>query len=143
MEFSIERYVATKGRDENIIDSVVFPCNTEDLQERFKVDDVAELQFIDNRDERMSVKQFNYIMRDAEARAAKIEDEINAVVKFLLQKLERNPEYKGISDNLALSYEDNVVWDYCMKKDYKHPDEKVKVWSYKNSLTVFYGEKKD
>ena len=142
MDFLVERYISTKGRDENIVGSVVFPCNIEDLQERFQVDDAAELFFIDSRSEKMSVKQFNYIMRDADARAEKIQEQINATVRFLQLKMERNPEYKGASDTLALSYEDNTVWTYCMKDDYKHPDEKVKVWFHKGSLTVFYGEKK-
>lgn len=143
MEFYVKRVVGTKGRDENIIQEVVFPCNIEDLYERFGVNDAADLILMDDRYEKCSVKQFNYIMRDADARAAKIEDEINAVVRFLQKRMEKNPQYKGVSDVLALSLEDATIWNSCMKNDYRHPDEKVCVWAQRGNLTVFYGEKKN
>ncbi|MBQ9887263.1 MAG: hypothetical protein IJM37_10480 [Lachnospiraceae bacterium] len=142
MKFNIERVVETKGLDENHISRVVFPCNLEELVAEMQVNTADDLVFVDKDADRYSVKQFNYIMRDADARAQKIIEEINATVRFLQQRMEKNPNYKGTSDNLALSQDDLVVWNYCMKDDYKHPDEKVAVWAYRGSLTVFYGEKK-
>ena len=48
MKTAIERPVVTCGKDENIMSMVVFPCNEEDLKERFQVSDlVKELKFVD------------------------------------------------------------------------------------------------
>lgn len=143
MENLVERCLGTRGKDENTTGMVTFPCNEEELLEQFGVEDTKDLYFVDRPESKMSVSQFNYIMREAEARAAKIESQIDASVKFLQLRMEENPEWKGTSDVVPLSFEDQIVWNWCMKKDYQHPEEKVKVWCYSGELNVFYGEKKD
>lgn len=143
MENLVERCLGTRGKDENITGMVVFPCNIEEILEQFCVESTEELYFVDRPESKMSIQQFNYIMNEAEARAVKIESQIDATVKFLQLRMEENPEWKGTSDVIPLSFEDQIVWNWCMKKDYQHPEEKVKVWCYSGELNVFYGEKKD
>ena len=142
MKTMIERALTTRGKDENIMEMVVFPYNEDELKARFQVEDLKDLGFVDRPESKMSVPSFNYVIREADARAAKIEDSINGVVRFLMDKLAENPEWRGTSEEIPMNFQDGTVWNWCMKEDYKHPDEKVKVWYHKTSLTVFYGEKK-
>ena len=80
-------------------------------------------------------------MCEAEDRVEKLESQVDTVVKFLkkriIVKTVDGRDKKGVSDVIPLSFEDSVVWKYCMA-DYKHKDENVKVWRYKNDLTVLY-----
>lgn len=121
---------------------VTFPYNEEEVLERFGVESTKDLYFVDRPESKLSIAKFNYVIREAEARGQKIESTINAAVNFLKQKMKENKEWKGTSENIPLSYDDCIVWKYCMKEDYKHPDEKVKVWLHAHELNVFYGEKK-
>lgn len=143
MKDKVERCIGTINKDENLYGMVVFPYNEEEILEQFGVEDSRDLYFVDKPESKISVAQFNYVIGEAEARAAKIEEQINASVRFLQRRLEENPEWKGTSDTVPLSYEDSIVWSWCMKEDYQHPDEKVKVWYYGGELNVFYGEKND
>lgn len=142
MKTMIERAVSTRGKDENIMDMVVFPYNEDEMRERFKVDDLKELYFVDRPDGKMSIPNFNHVITDADTRANKIENSINAAIVFLMEKMKEHPEWLGQSESIPLNYQDAIVWNYCMKDDYMPPDEKAKVWYYKGELTVFYGEKK-
>ena len=57
MKTAIERPVITCGKDENIMSMVVFPCNEEDLKERFQVSDlVKELKFVDVPESKVSIR---------------------------------------------------------------------------------------
>lgn len=143
MKDMIERCLGTREKDENIVSMVVFPYNEEEVLEQFGVEDPKELYFVDKPESKMSVAKFNYIIKEAEARAAKITEQINSCVRFLQLKMEENPEWKGTSDTVPLNFEDTIVWSWCMKEDYRHPDEKVKVWYFKGELNVFYGEKNE
>ena len=67
MKDMIERALSTRDKDENIMGMVTFPCNKVGLQ-RFQVDDLKELYFVDRPDSRMSVARFNHIIREADAR---------------------------------------------------------------------------
>lgn len=141
MKEMVERCLVTVGKDENQTGMVVFPYNEEDVLERFGVETTKELKFVDHPESKVSVAQFNYIIGESEARSAKIEEQINASVRFLINRLKENPEWKGTQDTVPLGYEDAIIWNWCMKEDYHHPDEKVKVWYYGRELKVFYGEK--
>lgn len=143
MKDMIERCLGTRNKDENIVNMVVFPYNEEEVLEQFGVENSKDLCFVDKPESKMSVAQFNYIMKEAEARAAKIEEQINASVRFLQLRMEENQEWKGTSDTVPLSFEDGIVWSWCMKEDYHHPEEKVKVWYHGGELKVFYGEKSE
>lgn len=137
----VERGLTTVGKEENICSMVVFPYNEDDVKEQFQVEDVDELRFMDNPDSRLSVGRFNDIMREAEDRMEKLSGEIDHTVTFLKKKMAANQDkkWKGISDTIPLNFEDSLVWHWCMKRDYKHRDEMVKVWKYGNDLTVLYG----
>ena len=141
MKEMVERCLVTVGKDENQTGMVVFPYNEEDVLERFGVETTKELKFVDHPESKVSVAQFNYIIGESEARSAKIEEQINASVRFLINRLKENPEWKGTQDTVPLGYEDAIIWNWCMKEDYHHPDEKVKLWYYGRELKVFYGEK--
>lgn len=137
----VERGLVTRGREENISALVVFPYNAEDLMETFQVEDVNELAFLDNPGSKLSVERFNYIIREADDRIEKLDGQITAVVKFLKAKMKKNKEkeWKKISEDIPLSFEDSIVWYWCMKDHYQHKDELVKVWKHGNELTVLYG----
>lgn len=138
----VERLITTIGREENIMETVVFPYNEDDMKERFQVEDLHELHFADNPGSKMSVVAFNAIISQSDDRIQKIKDQIEAMVKFLKKQMSKHPGWKGISETLVLSIEDSIIWRYFMKDQYKHKDEKVKVWKYSNDLTVYYGEQK-
>ena len=138
----VERLVTTIGREENIMETVVFPYNEDDMKERFQVQDLHELYFADNPGGKMSVVAFNAIISQSDDRIEKIKDQIEATVKFLKKQMSKHPGWKGTSETFALSFEDSIIWRYFMKDQYKHEDEKVKVWKYSNDLTVYYGEQK-
>ncbi len=144
MKTAIERPVATCGKDENIMSMVVFPCNEEDLKERFQVSDlVKELKFVDVPESKVSIPRFNGLMLDSPSRGAKLEEQINAAVRYLEERLLENPQWRGKSEEIPLNFADSMVWNWFMKDDYRHPNEKVKVWYYRGALTVFYGEQKE
>lgn len=67
MKDMIERALSTRDKDENIMGMVTFPCNEEEVLQRFQVDDLKELYFVDRPDSRMSVARFNHIIREADA----------------------------------------------------------------------------
>lgn len=141
MKDMVERCLETVGKEENIMGRVIFPYNEEEVLETFGIEDTKDLRFVDKRESKMSVAQFNHIIGEAEARGAKIEEQINASVRFLQRRMVENPEWKGTADEIPLNFEDGIVWNWCMKEDYRHPDEKVKVWNFKGVLNVFYGER--
>ena len=144
MKTTIERPVTTCGKDENIMSMVVFPCNEEDLKERFQVSDLArELKFVDVPESKVSIPRFNGLVLDSPSRGAKLEEQINAAVRYLEERLLENPQWRGKSEEIPLNFADSMVWNWCMKDDYRHPNEKVKVWYYRGALTVFYGEQKE
>lgn len=144
MKTAIERPVATCGKDENIMSMVVFPCNEEDLKERFQVSDLAkELKFVDVPESKVSIPRFNGLVLDSPSRGAKLEEQINAAVRYLEERLLENPQWRGKSEEIPLNFADSMVWNWCMKDDYRHPNEKVKVWYYRGALTVFFGEQKE
>ena len=91
MKDMIERALSTRDKDENIMGMVTFPCNEEEVLQRFQVDDLKELYFVDRSDSRMSVARFNHIIREADARAEKINSMIGTAVCFLMDKLDQNP----------------------------------------------------
>ncbi|GAB5616259.1 hypothetical protein JCM31739_10840 [Faecalimonas canis] len=137
----VERSLTTKGKEENITGVVTFPYNEDDVKERFDVKDMKELYFTDKPEGKLSVKQFNYIMCEAEDRVEKLKSQVDSVVDFLKKRITvkkvDGKDKKGVSDVIPLSFEDSVVWKYCMS-DYKHKDENVKVWRYRNDLTILY-----
>ncbi len=137
----VERSLTTKGKEENITGVVTFPYNEDDVKERFDVKDMKELYFTDKPEGKLSVKQFNYIMCEAEDRVEKLKSQVDSVVDFLKKRITvkkvDGKDKKGVSDVIPLSFEDSVVWKYCMP-DYKHKDENVKVWRYRNDLTILY-----
>ena len=45
MKDMIERALSTRDKDENIMGMVTFPCNKEEVLQRFQVDDLKELYF--------------------------------------------------------------------------------------------------
>lgn len=139
----VERLVTTIGKEDNIMESVVFPYNEDDMKERFKVEDLHELYFADNPGGRMSVIAFNAIISQSDDRVQKITDQIEATVKFLKKQMLKHSTWRGISEIFVLSFEDSIIWRYFMKDQYKHKDKKVKVWVYNNNLTVYYGEQKE
>ena len=47
MKDMIERALSTRDKDENIMGMVTFPCNEEEVLQRFQVDDLKELYFAD------------------------------------------------------------------------------------------------
>lgn len=144
MKTTIERPVTTCGKDENIMSMVVFPCNEEDLKERFQMSDLArELKFVDVPESKVSIPRFNGLVLDSPSRGAKLEEQINAAVRYLEERLLENPQWRGKSEEIPLNFADSMVWNWCMKDDYRHPNEKVKVWYYRGALTVFYGEQKE
>ena len=144
MKTAIERPVTTCGKDENIMSMVVFPCNEEDLKERFQVSDLAkELKFVDVPESQVSIPRFNGLVLDSPSRGAKLEEQINAAVRYLEERLLENPQWRGKSEEIPLNFADSMVWNWCMKDDYRHPNEKVKVWYYRGALTVFFGEQKE
>lgn len=137
----VERSLTTKGKEENITGVATFPYNEDDVKERFDVKDMKELYFTDKPEGKLSVKQFNYIMCEAEDRVEKLKSQVDSVVDFLKKRITvkkvDGKDKKGVSDVIPLSFEDSVVWKYCMP-DYKHKDENVKVWRYRNDLTILY-----
>ena len=144
MKTAIERPVTTCGKDENIMSMVVFPCNEEDLKERFQVSDLAkELKFVDVPESQVSIPRFNGLVLDSPSRGAKLEEQINAAVRYLEERLLENPQWRGKSEEIPLNFADSMVWNWCMKDEYRHPNEKVKVWYYRGALTVFFGEQKE
>lgn len=102
---------------------------------------MKELYFTDKPEGKLSVKQFNYIMCEAEDRVEKLKSQVDSVVDFLKKRITvkkvDGKDKKGVSDVIPLSFEDSVVWKYCMS-NYKHKDENVKVWRYRNDLTILY-----
>lgn len=103
MKEMVERCLVTVGKDENQTGMVVFPYNEEDVLERFGVETTKELKFVDHPESKVSVAQFNYIIGESEARSAKIEEQINASVRFLINRLKENPEWKGTQDTVPLA----------------------------------------
>ena len=119
MKTAIERPVITCGKDENIMSMVVFPCNEEDLKERFQVSDlVKELKFVDVPESKVSIPRFNGLVLDSPSRGAKLEEQINAAVRYLEERLLENPQWRGKSEEIPLNFADSMVWNWCMKDDY-------------------------
>lgn len=138
----IVRTLRTVGREEDIYRDVVFPLNEEDILKYFEVKELNELRFADHVDGKVSVSNFNRIIREAPDRAAKIADQIEVTVKYLKKRMAANQDknYKGLVEQLPLTFEDGMVWSWCMKEHYKHKDEKVHVRRSKYDLSVYYGD---
>ena len=94
MVMSVKRLVTTKGRDENIVEMVTFPCNEDEIATWFHVNELDELQFAGGSASDLTVPEFNQVMQEADGRIQKIESNINAAVRFLEAKLRDNPEQK-------------------------------------------------
>lgn len=138
----VVRTLQTVGREENIYREVVFPLNEDDILKYFEVEDINELRFADHVDGKVSVANFNRIIRESADRSSKIEDQIEVVVKYLKKRMEanKNKNYKGLVEVLPLTFEDGMVWSWCMKDSYRHKDEKVHVRRQKFDLSVYYGD---
>lgn len=76
---------------------VTFLCSKEEVLQRFQVDDLKELYFVDQPDSCMSVAWFNHIVREADACAEKINSMIGTAVCFLMDELDQNSEWRGSS----------------------------------------------
>lgn len=138
MAYVVERMISTGGREENVSLMVTFPCGEEALIEKFEVKDLKTLYFTDFPDSKMSVESFDRIMFQAEDRGEKLKSQIEAVVKFLKKQIKAHPDWKGCRDEIRLSFEDSIIWYQCMKNDYKHKDEHVKVWAHGRDLSIAY-----
>ena len=104
MKTTIERPVTTCGKDENIMSMVVFPCNEEDLKERFQVSDLArELKFVDVPESKVSIPRFNGLVLDSPSRGAKLEEQINAAVRYLEERTPagKSPVARQVRGNSA------------------------------------------
>ena len=137
-----ERAVATRGRDENIVQMVTFPCNENHLREVFQVEDIKDLCLTEHPEAELSILSFNHAIREADARAAKIESSIEAAVSFLQERMIENSEWVSGAETIPLNLQDEIVWKWCMKDIYRHLDRNVSVWSYKGGITVCYARKK-
>lgn len=135
----VVRTLRTIGREEDIFGDILFPYNEDEVLAKFQVEDVNELKFADNVGSRVTVKSFHRVISEAPDRVAKMEAMIEATVKYLKKRVEEK-KYKGLVEELPLSFEDGMVWSWCMKDDYKHKDSKVKVRRKKFNLSVYYGE---
>ena len=94
MAMPVKRLVTTTGRDENIMETVMFPYNEDEIATWFHVNKLDELRFADGMAPYLTVSEFNQAMREADGRMQKIESMIDAVVRFLEAKLRDNPEQK-------------------------------------------------
>ena len=113
MAMPVKRLVTTKGRDENIVETVAFPCNEDEIATWFHVNELDELQFAGGSASDLTVPEFNQVMREADGRIQKIESNIEADVRFLEAKLRDNPEQKKVSEMVWLGFEDAAVWEFC------------------------------
>lgn len=73
MAMPVKRLVTTKGRDENIVETVAFPCNEDEIATWFHVNELDELQFAGGSASDLTVPEFNQVMREADGRIQKIE----------------------------------------------------------------------
>ena len=112
MAMPVKRLVTTKGRDENIVETVAFPCNEDEIATWFHVNELDELQFAGGSASDLTVPEFNQVMREADGRIQKIESNIDAAVRFLEAKLRDNPEQKKVSEMVWLGFEDAAVWEF-------------------------------
>ena len=78
MAMPVKRLVTTKGRDENIVETVAFPCNEDEIATWFHVNELDELQFAGGSASDLTVPEFNQVMREADGRIQKIESNIDA-----------------------------------------------------------------
>ena len=98
MAMPVKRLVTTTGRDENIMETVMFPYNEDEIATWFHVNKLEELQFAGGSASDLTVPEFNQVMQEADGRIQKIESNINAAVRFLEAKLRENPEQKKVSE---------------------------------------------
>ena len=127
MAMPVKRLVTTKGRDENIVETVAFPCNEDEIATWFHVNELDELQFAGGSASDLTVPEFNQVMREADGRIQKIESNIAAAVRFLEAKLRDNPEQKKVSEMVWLGFEDAAVWEFCMQDSYRPADEHIEL----------------
>ncbi len=59
MAMPVKRLVTTKGRDENIVETVAFPCNEDEIATWFHVNELDELQFAGGSASDLTVPEFN------------------------------------------------------------------------------------
>ena len=59
MAIPVKRLVTTKGRDENIVETVTFPCNEDEIATWFHVNELDELQFAGGSASDLTVPEFN------------------------------------------------------------------------------------
>ena len=140
MAMPVKRQVATVGRDENITEMVVFPCNEDEIATWFHVNEMGELRFADGMAPYLTVPEFNQAMREADGRIQKIESTIDATVRFLEMKRRDNPKQKTASEMVWLGFEDAAVWEFCMQDSYRPADEHVELsFSGLLLLVVYHG----
>lgn len=133
MAMPVKRLVTTTGRDENIMETVMFPYNEDEIATWFHVNKLNELRFADGMAPYLTVSEFNQAMREADGRMQKIESMIDAVVRFLEAKLRDNPEQKKISEMVWLGFEDAAVWEFCMQDKYRPKGRHIEL-SYSGML---------
>ena len=127
MAMPVKRLVKTKGRDENMMEMVIFPYNEDEIASLFHVNELDELQFADDAVSQLTVPEFNQAMREADGRIQKIESMIDATVRFLEMKRRDNPKQKTVSEMVWLSFEDAAIWEFCMQDSYRPADEHVEL----------------
>lgn len=127
MAMPVKRLVKTKGRDENMMEMVIFPYNEDEIASWFHVNELDELQFADDAVSQLTVPEFNQAMREADGRIQKIESMIDATVRFLEMKRRDNPKQKTVSEMVWLSFEDAAIWEFCMQDSYRPADEHVEL----------------
>lgn len=133
MAMPVKRLVTTTGRDENIMETVMFPYNEDEIATWFHVNKLDELRFADGMAPYLTVSEFNQAMRDAEKWMQEIQDLIDAGVRFLKAKLQDEPEKKGASKIVCLGFEEAAVWEFCMQDKYRPRDRHIEL-SYSGML---------
>ena len=133
MAMPVKRLVTTTGRDENIMETVMFPYNEDEIATWFHVNKLEELRFADGMAPYLTVSEFNQAMRDAEKWMQEIQDLIDAGVRFLKAKLQDEPEKKGASKIVCLGFEEAAVWEFCMQDKYRPRDRHIEL-SYSGML---------
>lgn len=133
MAMPVKRLVTTTGRDENIMETVMFPYNEDEIATWFHVNKLDELRFADGMASYLTVSEFNQAMREADGRMQKIESMIDAAMHFLEAKLRDNPEQKKVSEMVWLGFEDAAVWEFCMQDKYRPRDRHIEL-SYSGML---------
>ena len=133
MAMPVKRLVTTTGRDENIMETVMFPYNEDEIATWFHVNKLDELRFADGMAPYLTVSEFNQAMQDAEKWMQEIQDLIDAGVRFLKAKLQDEPEKKGASKIVCLGFEEAAVWEFCMQDKYRPRDRHIEL-SYSGML---------